>query len=410
MNASTTPVELTLQEARQLAISAQGLDRRPTRAGATELMQTIERLGCVQIDPIRALDYTQHLVLWSRVGAFERAELGRLLYEEKRCFEYWAHCASIVCTADYPLHATWMHAYAREAARDMQWIDANPDLHGHILSRLASDGPMSSDQFDATLIQQPWRSSGWNHDRSVGMMLTFLWLKGEIMVARREGRKRFWQLRDAMLPDWTPRAPLREAEAVRLAVQRSLSALGVATPKQITQYFTRNNYPELMQALAALEAEGLVQRASVWDEGMELAGDWYVHSKNLDRLEAIRQEPAPDRTTLLSPFDNLICDRERTEQLFGFRYRVEIYVPKAKREFGYYVLPILRGAELIGRVDAKHDRKSRRLAVNNVYAEAGAPPVGAEVAATLEDLARFLDADAIEYLGERPPTWANALQ
>ncbi len=403
-------LQLSLTDARRLAVSAQRLEQRPSHAGPDELIQTIEALGCLQIDPLRALDYTQHLVLWSRLGAFDRAELARLLYDEKRCFEYWAHCASIVGTNDYPLHATWMRAYAREATRDMQWIDANPDLHRHILGRLASDGPMSSDQFDATLIQQPWHSSGWNHDRSVGMMLTFLWLKGEIMVARREGRKRFWQLRDAQLPDWTPRTPLSEAEAVRLAVQRSLAALGVATPKQITQYFTRNNYPGLLQTLAALEAEGLVQRASIWDGAMELAGDWYVHIDSLDRLEAIRRDPGRGRTTLLSPFDNLICDRERTEQLFDFRYRVEIYVPRAKREFGYYVVPILHGERLIGRVDAKLERKTMRLTVNNVYAEDDAPPAGAEVAAALEDLARFLEADAIDYLGERPRIWADALQ
>ncbi len=403
-------LQLSLTDARRLAVSAQRLEQRPSHAGPDELVQTIEALGCLQIDPLRALDYTQHLVLWSRLGAFDRAELARQLYDEKRCFEYWAHCASIVCTSDYPLHATWMRAYAVEAARDMRWVAANPRLHQHVLARLASDGPLASDQFDATLIQEPWHSTGWNNDRGVGMMLTFLWLKGELMVARREGRKRFWHLSEAVLPAWTPRSELNVAETVHATAQRALRALGVATPKQIVQHFTRNSYPDLPATLAALEQAGRVAPVTIMDGSAALPGDWYIHADMLPRLRALQAGAWRGQTTLLSPFDNLICDRERTEQLFGFRYRVEIYVPKAKRAFGYYVVPILHGERLIGRVDAKLERKTMRLTVNNVYAEDDAPPAGAEVAAALEDLARFLDADAIDYLGERPRIWADALQ
>ena len=162
--------------------------------------------------------------------------------------------------------------------------------------------------------------------------------------------------------------------------------------------------------LAALEAEGVLVPAQIVDEGRAWPGPYYVHRDDLpllDRLAAGEWEP---RTTLLSPFDNLICDRARTERLWDFRFRIEIYVPKDKREYGYYVLPILHGDRLIGRIDPLMDRKHKRLLINAIYAEPDAPPDAAPaIAAAIERLATFLGATDIAYPATMPAGWEQAL-
>ena len=201
-------------------------------------------------------------------------------------------------------------------------------------------------------------------------MLDYLWTTGKIMVAGRSGIQKLWDLSERCLPDWTPREKLSEKEVVRRAAQKALRALGVGTPQHINQHFTRKRYPHLKETLHALLAEGLIEKVHVEDDKAE----WFIHTEDvplLDRIEA--DEFAFERTTLLSPFDNLICDRARTAKLFNFDFRVEIYTPQHKRKFGYYVLPILHGDRLIGRIDPKMDREHGRLHIHAVHAETDAP-------------------------------------
>jgi uncharacterized protein YcaQ len=215
------------------------------------------------------------------------------------------------------------------------------------------------------------------------------------------------------LPDWTPREVRESREIVEGAAQRSLRALGVATPAQIQNHFIRGRYPGLAATLAQLEREGRIVRVRITGDGEDgWPGTWFVHSEDLLLIEQIENGTWEGRTTLLSPFDNLICDRARTERLFDFHFRIEIYVPKAKREYGYYVLPILHGDRLIGRIDPVMDRRAGRLTVNAVYAEPGAPDnsaTGMAVAGAVEQLATFLGASEIVY-GTVPECWKLALR
>ena len=220
-----------------------------------------------------------------------------------------------------------------------------------------------------------------------------------------------------MLPAWTPRQRLGEREVVRRAAEKSLRALGIATPLQISHHFIRGRYPGLPQALAELEKRGQVQRVSVEPAAGEAPwkGPAYIHTADLPLLESLAVDaPAwQPRTVLLSPFDNLICDRQRTRQLFGFDFTIEIYVPKAKRKYGYYVLPILHGDQLIGRFDSLMDRGAGVLNVNTVYAEPGAPltaATGQAVAGAVQELAGFLGATDVTYQRDRLPAgWKRAL-
>jgi uncharacterized protein YcaQ len=247
-------------------------------------------------------------------------------------------------------------------------------------------------------------------------MLDFLWTQGIIMVAGRKGGQKLWDLSERVLPDWTPREVLPEREVVRLSTLRSLRGLGVGTQKHIANNFTRNRYTDLPAVLRDLEAESQIVKVQIDAEGKQWNGPWYVRSDDLPLLEKLsaggngRWQP---RTTLLSPFDNLIADRARTEILFNFDFRIEIYVPKEQRKYGYYVLPILHGDRFIGRIDPTMDRKAQRLNINAVYAEPDAPQdaeTGRAIAGAIQDLACYLGAKDVAYTERVPEGWRSALR
>jgi uncharacterized protein YcaQ len=297
--------------------------------------------------------------------------------------------------------------------RTRAWMAENQAFIDAILSELRqSDEPLSARQFKDHS-PRSWKSSGWTSGQTITMMLSNLWRMGQIMICRRQGATRLWGLPESCLPEWTPQEEWEWPEVVYRATQRSLRALGIARPVHIEQHFTRERYPGLQDVLIRLEAEGRILRVQIEDDGRLWPGRWFIHVDDLATLDGLEGNQWSPRTTLLSPFDNLICDRNRTEQLFDFHFRIEIYVPKAKRQYGYYVLPILGGDRLIGRIDPKMDRKNHQLNIHAVYAEPDAPQsaeTGQAVAAAVEELATFLGARTIIYSDRVPDGWRKALK
>jgi uncharacterized protein len=399
--------------ARRLILGRQRLaGPPPPAAGPEAIMEVATDLASLQLDPISVVARSHLLVLWSRLGRFDPAELEALLWRERRLFEYWANAAAIVCTEDYPIHSLLMRRYpsARYAhnRRVRLWLAENQALRRSILRQLRAGGPLPSRALEDRA-RSAWRSSGWTQGRNVERMLDVLWTQGRIMVAGRQGQQRLWDLAERWLPPWAPTRRPPEREVVRLAAQRSLRALGVATARDIDRHFTAGRYPGLSSVLAGLERSGRVERVRLADDGTEWPGPWYVHADDLPLLERLQAGEWQPRTTLLSPFDNLIIDRERTERLFGFHFRMEIYVPKAARRYGYYVLPVLHGDRLIGRVDPAMDRRRGRLVVNAVHAEPDArPAAGPAVATALHELAAFLGAADVELRRPPPSVWRQA--
>jgi len=381
------------------------------------VLDLVRDLGCVQLDPLNVVARTHLLVLRSRLVHFDPAVLESLLWERRDLFEFWAHAASIVPTSDYAIHeATLMRGYPtgtrawHEQLRT--WVAANDTLRRQMLAELRKRGPLRTGEFSGR-IAIPWNSTGWTGGMEVSRMLDYLWMRGSIAVVGRKGQSRVWDLSERWLPEQKAARPrLAVRKAVSLAIERSLRALGVGTARHIAEHFIRGRYPGLDSALRALVRVGRVVEAEILgDEGEPWPGTWYVHADDVPLVEALRGGAFEPRTTLLSPFDNLIADRARTEQLFGFRFRIEIYVPKARREYGYYVLPILHGDSLIGRVDPAYDRKERRLVVNAIHAEPGqGPETGPAVSAALEELGTFLGARLINLAGPVPPMWRKALR
>lgn len=233
-----------------------------------------------------------------------------------------------------------------------------------------------------------WRSTGWTHGRNVSRMLEFLWVEGVLTVAGRTGKERAWELADRWFPAWTPRKRLTAKGRTDLAVEHALRALGVATPRHISSYFIRGGYSGLESSVKRLRRSGRVLEATVAG-----ADGWLLHRDVLPLVDS----PWKPRTVLLSPFDNLVADRRRTAELFGYDYAVEIYTPAAKRKRGYYAMPILAGDRLVGTVDPRLDRRSRVLRIERLTFESGYRP-SRGLAAAVNSMARFVGADSVEGL------------
>ena len=389
---ATAPRRITRQRARQLAIMGQLLDTERPEG----LLDTVHRLGRVQMDPTAVVARTEHLVLWSRVGAYERSELERLMWRDRKLFEYWAF---IVPMADLHLYRpTMARVLIRDSSRGRyirRWLTDNEAFRRRLLRELGRRGPLRSrDIDDASSVG--YTSGGWNDGRNVTRMLDILWSVGDIAIVGRDGNERVWGLAKG----WYPRAVKRpsEREVARAILERQLSAKGIARVREFGFAFD-GRPPAWERALADLVQEGLAVPLEVED----LRGPFYAWRPLLDRRFR-------GRTAILSPFDRLIHDRVRCAELFDFDYRLEIYVPPAKRRWGYYVLPVLQGDRIVARFDARRDPGSGTLRVLALYAEPGVPPETARaVARETRSLARWLGLPKVEY-ARVPRGWRRELE
>jgi uncharacterized protein len=399
-------LRVPVSAARRLAVRAQRLDGpaprgRPTRA---EILEVARALRCLQVDPTSAVARSHLLVVWSRLGRFEGAELERLVYDDRRLFEYWAHEASLVLSEDLPLHRWTMRRWPESKAgrRQREWWDLNTKFRAYLLDRLRADGPLPLRELEDRAVA-PWLSSGWTDQRNVSRMLDLMWVRGHVGIRGRTGGQRLWDLMERCLPPDAPDEVLDDAAVTRRAALLALRALGVARAPHIRAHFTRYRYPELPAALAALRDEGAIEPVRI--EGLH--GEWFVRAEDAETLASLAQDSFRGRTALLSPFDNLLCDRGRTEELFGFSHRLEIYTPQAKRRWGYFVLPILHGDRLIGRADLRIDRTAGRLVAPAIHREDGAPKgktIARSIRVQLERLAAWRGAREVE-IQSAPAAW-----
>jgi hypothetical protein len=321
---------VTPEEARRIAVRAQLLD-----GSARGVLDTVRRLGFLQMDPISVVARPQHLVLWSRLGSYDTGELDRLLWEERRLLEWDAHIWPV---ETLPLLRALMRKRRRGGLHPYwrAFLEENARFRRHVLRELERRGPLLGRELTGRGATDDHR---WWGSRITGRMLELLHLRGEVAVAGRRGGQRLWDLAERWWPE-TETAPLRSAE--RALAEAGFRARGVRLVR----------------------------------------GDWEAHPEVADG-------PVPDRITLLSPFDQLVHDRRRTEALFGFRYRLEMYVPPARREYGYYVLPILHGDRLVGRVEPRFDPRTRALSVLGAWGDTS------RLREALSELAAFLGAEEI---------------
>ena len=329
--------EISREEARRIAVRAQALD-----GSATDVLSTVRRLGFLQLDPIATVAPPQHLVLWSRLGpAYDRAELDRLLWEERNLVEWNAFLYPM---EDLPLLQAQMRRRTGTRHNNLNaYLKDHAAFRRYVLRELESRGPLLGREIE-THPSKKFDDHVWWGTRQIGLMLQVLNIRGEVAVVGRRQNQRVWDLAER----W---------------------------------------YPET-EKLTWKQAEPLVDELRFRSLGVRLKrGKLEVHPDAADG-------PVPtNRVTFLSPFDRLIHDRARAEFLWGLYYRLEMYVPQAKREYGYYVVPILHGDRIVGRIEPVHDRKAKTLRVQGVWWEKGADPVPLDE--TLDSLAAWLGAQRI---------------
>jgi len=236
-------------------------------------------------------------------------------------------------------------------------------------------------------------------------------MSGKIIVAGHQGNRNIWTLSETFLPKSVEKRELPEEEVERISAQRGIRALGTASPREINYYFPRGRYQNLKKALESLQKDSIIHRVHV--AGFQERDERYIHDQDVKLLESINDHDWLPRISLLPPFDNLICGRQRTNRVFGFDYNHEMFLPKHKRKFGYYVLPILWGDRLIGRIDPILEKTKETLIINSVHAEPTAPgdkEIASKIGEKIEQLAEFLGAKQVVYTARVPAAWKNSLR
>jgi uncharacterized protein YcaQ len=355
---------LTRRQARRIAVRAQLLDApRPKN-----LLTVVERLTLLQVDPTAAVAPSADLVAWSRLGSAYRPEdLRRALEVDRTLFEFNALIRPMSDVGLYLAGADGRRVHQSVEA----WLRDNDRFRRDVLALLERSGPLTSRDIPDTCAV-PWASSGWTNDRNVTQMLEFLQVRGEVAIAGRVGRERLWDLPKRVYPAGVEVPSFEEAE--RSKNERRLASLGIARAKA-------RGMP--MEPIHVGEAGEPAVVESV-------KGEWRVDPRYLE-------DGFKGRTALLSPFDRLVHDRTRAEELFDFEYTLEMYKPAAKRRWGYFALPILHGDRLVGKLDATADRKASVLRVNAIHEDvAFGRVVTSAVGKEIDDLAAWLGLGAVE--------------
>jgi uncharacterized protein YcaQ len=409
--------ELTRREARELAVIASRLDRRPRptrdpRAQRTRLHEMIRALGCVQLDTISVISRSHETVLWSRLGQYDPQVLNALYADGGALTEYWAHAAAIIPIETFPYYRQGMVEYREKYEAPGSWAAQNQELMDAVLRRFLEEGELASRHFERPDNRRPeaWE---WYGGKPARQALQHLWSRGDLMIARREsGFQRVYDLTDRLIPEPHLSHQPTQEERVRFFTHSALRALGVTNPAWAADYYRTWARPhirpaESQKALQRLAAEGLAVPITV--NGVK--GPLWMDAALAPRLLDLREgRGRPTLTTLLSPFDNLIWNKQRDEQLFDIDLRIEFYTPAHKRVYGYYSLPILHKGDVVGRLDAVVDRRAHLLTVRNLHLEPRTRPSSAlasAIAAALWDLAAFLQADEVLVLSSDPPPFAN---
>ena len=373
---ATDVVELSDTDAKRIALNAQGFaERRPAKPGAAALRKLVDRLHIFQLDPINVVTRAHYMPAFSRLGPYDTGTLDRLVYRDRAMFEYIGHAWSLVATTHYA-RSRWRMEL--EAANP-RWV---PQFLAETLAEVRERGALTPSDlsFQRRYDKVPGQ---WGGSYGKSAMRHLAW-QGSLVVAGRRGIEQLYDLPERVLPSAVLDAPAPDADIGREELLlASARALGVATAKDLGDYWTLRN---VAPAVERLVENGQLLRATVkgWSKKA------YVHPA------ALRPKPV-DAAALVCPFDSLVWTRDRVQRVFGFDYTIEIYVPAAKRKYGYYVYPFLLGEDLVARVDLKAERKQSALVVRGAFAEPTASPlsVAPALAAELHTLAGWLGLERV---------------
>ncbi len=398
-------MRLSAEAARRLMLAALGLSQPPPPgAGKADVLTTIRALGALQIDPIHVVARSPYLVLWGRLGDYDPRWLDELL-AEGALFEYWSHAACFLPAEDWPLYRRLMLDGVKGWRHARDWLSRHPDVHDQVLSHVRQGGAVKASDFERT----DGRRGTWWDRKPAKIALEALFETGDLMIARRHHFQRVYDLRERVLPDWDDADAPPLAAVERTLAQRAVHSLGVTTARWASDYF-RMPRPHTARLLTELTDEGALLRCEV--EGWPAPA--FIHPARLP-LAALANQGGlePTYTTLLSPFDPLVWDRERASAVFGFDYRIECYTPAPQRRYGYFTLPILHRGRLVGRLDPKAHRRDGVFEVKALHLEPGVTvddTLARDVAAALRACAAWHATPDVVIQSSDPPEAAAALR
>lgn len=397
-------MKLTQETVRTVMLAAQGLLTPPTdKAKKEDLLPIIRRMGYLQIDTIHAVRRSHHLVLWSRLGDFNPDWVYQV-HAEGHLFEYYAHALCYLPIEDYPIYRSMMLNGSRTGNYWKKWADEHPEVLTHVREVLKETGPMCSADFDSERV-----FTGWGGVKEEKLALSQMFAEGDLMVPFRKKFRRYYDFRERVLPDWDDVDALDVDTARKALLLKAVSALGIAREDWVAlyYYFKKTGVPEM---LGELVADGQLHQAQV--DGWELPV--YIHPDQMALVEsAAKGELTPTYTTLLSPFDPLVSDRDRGRDLFDFDYKMESFTPAKDRKYGFFCLPILHQGKLVGRLDPKAHRKKKTMEIKTIYLEPGVAMDDPLVKALKDTLAAFTawhEMDILEITAADPPELKEALQ
>lgn len=368
-------------QARRIALAAQGFGRPFGTVGTRQLNLLLKRLSVLQIDSVNVFDRSHYLPVFARLGAYDKTLLDRLTLTRRAPYvEYWAHQAAFIPVEAWPLWQWHMDRERSGTGKTKAWNRGNTEMTDFLLREIAEKGalPASKIEHEATKRSGPWW--GWSEVKSA---LEVLFFDGRLAVAGRKNFERYYDLPERRLPSTVLERAVPKDDAIRELVRQAGEALGIGTVRDLADYWrlyqadTKPAVTQLVEAgeLAPVRVEGWASTA-------------YLHRD-------ARIPRRIDAMALLSPFDPVVWERARTERMFGFRYRIEIYTPGPQRQFGYYTLPVLQDEALVGRVDLKTDRQNHALRVQSAWREPGAHPDPARLAHLLRETAHWQGVESL---------------
>jgi uncharacterized protein YcaQ len=372
-------------QARRIALAAQGFGKRPATVGTRQLNLLLQRLAVLQLDSVNVFERSHYLPVFARLGAYDKTLLDRLTFTRNAPYvEYWAHQASLVPLADWPLWG-WRRKFYRDRSKDYtSWSAQHGEMLAFLRAELAEKGPMTAGQVEH---EETGRTGPWWGWSDVKTGLEVLFMRGEVVAAGRRNFERSYDLAERRIPTELLDRVVPEADAVRELVLTGARALGIGTVRDIADYFRLLQAPAKQAILELVDSGDLIP----------------VDVKGWPRAYLHRDARIPRRveaTALLSPFDPVVWERARTERMFDFFYRIEIYTPPPKRMYGYYTLPVLVDEAIVGRIDLKTDRQAGVLRVQSAWREKHAPAgIEERIIPLLRQTAAWQGMERIEFAG-----------
>ncbi len=401
----SSTLKITGTQARRLALHASLLYGKPKLPkGKDGVEEAIKHLGYTQIDTISVIARAHHHTLWTRCQDYKPESLDQLLADDKRIFEYWGHAMSYLPIEDYRFYT---HAFKRFNKPDGKWssirFEKTRTLLPQIVKRIKQEGALGSKDFEAVGTK---KVKGWWDFKPAKIGLELLYWQGKLMVSERQNFHRKYDLTKRVLPDYiNTKTPTQKEQSV-FWIKRALQSYGIATLSEIKKHNHQVDKKAIEKHLQLL----LINKTVMEIEVDSLKDTYFALNDFIDRNYPIKKKA--DRLHILSPFDNAVILRDRMQRLFNFEYTIECYLPKPKRTFGYFVLPILWGDKLVGRLDAKADRKIGQLIVHNIYLENGFQPTELFIKAfgkKIQLFAKFNNCSSIAIKQTSPSTLLSKL-